>query len=321
MKKQLRTLLWASCIVPCISNAAESPTQKNVAAPPTSETIWTGFNAGLNAGGVWSNSPTVNVNNWPFGSGSPSGSQWSIFHALATGSVNTGNQPGFIGGGQIGYDWQTKVGEFNIISGVEADIQGNTGFGGRGYGINNYAPNTRFISEGGVTLTVNTATNVTASQQLNYLGTFRSRIGYLLSPNVLVYGTGGLAYGAANTNVTSIQNSHASVAFNGVPLPQSSLPVAAYGNGSNSAAVVGWTAGAGLEWMFLKNWSVKTEYLYYDLGRVSGNFMNYYHLQNAYLNRSGIDSLNQYSTRIGGNIIRAGINYHFSWDTIPAVVK
>ena len=28
----------------------------------------------------------------------------------------------------------------------------------------------------------------------------------------------------------------------------------------------GWTAGAGVEWMFLPRWSVKAEYLYYDLG-------------------------------------------------------
>jgi outer membrane immunogenic protein len=30
----------------------------------------------------------------------------------------------------------------------------------------------------------------------------------------------------------------------------------------------GWTAGGGVEWLFLPNWSLKVEYLYYDLGRV-----------------------------------------------------
>jgi hypothetical protein len=33
--------------------------------------------------------------------------------------------------------------------------------------------------------------------------------------------------------------------------------------------VTGWTAGGGVEWMFTQNWSVKVEYLHYDLGTAS----------------------------------------------------
>ena len=44
--------------------------------------------------------------------------------------------------------------------------------------------------------------------------------------------------------------------------------VGVLGNGNNgSNSRVGYTLGGGLEWMFLPNWSLKAEALYYDLGR------------------------------------------------------
>jgi len=43
----------------------------------------------------------------------------------------------------------------------------------------------------------------------------------------------------------------------------------AAGSANYSNLLVGWTAGGGMEWMFHPNWSVKAEYLYYDLGAVS----------------------------------------------------
>lgn len=81
--------------------------------------------------------------------------------------------------------------------------------------------------------------------------------------------------------------------------------------------MVGWTARGGFEWMFLPNWSFKAEYLYYDLGRISGNFVNNWYASN----QSGFDSFNQFSNRLNGNVVKAGINFHFDWYAIPAIVK
>lgn len=141
---------------------------------------WSGFYAGLTAGATWSNSPSINVTNRP-----APGSSWGIFNSLASGIVATSNQSGFIGGGQIGYNWETRLTNFGIVTGVEADIQGNTGPGGGSNGISNYSPNTINISVGTVSVTANTATSVTGSQKLNYLGTIRSRVGYLITPTLL----------------------------------------------------------------------------------------------------------------------------------------
>jgi outer membrane immunogenic protein len=71
---------------------------------------------------------------------------------------------------------------------------------------------------------------------------------------------------------------------------------------------VGWTVGAGAEWMVAQHWSIKGEYLYYDLGSVT--------LNNAFFVTNGegtpffgatIASRASYN----GNIVRLGVNYHF----------
>ena len=84
----------------------------------------------------------------------------------------------------------------------------------------------------------------------------RGRLGVAVTPDLLLYGTGGLAYGhvdaSANTQL-----------FNGDGSLFAEYPA------SISTTKVGWTAGAGAEWMFARNWSAKLEYLYVDLGSES----------------------------------------------------
>jgi outer membrane immunogenic protein len=80
---------------------------------------------------------------------------------------------------------------------------------------------------------------------------------------------------------------------------------------SSSATRTGWTAGAGAEWKFAQNWSAKLEYLYYDLGSMTTNLGI---LNN---NPSGVPfTIFSHSpaatTSFNGNIVRAGVNYHFN---------
>jgi outer membrane immunogenic protein len=240
-------LTFASCAVILSQSAfgADLPATK-VTAISQSLTTWSGFYAGLNAGGAWTNSSSINVKNWPL-----PGSSWSMFNALASGNVRTSSQPSFIGGGQIGYNWLPNFKDLNMVLGLETDIQGNTSSGGNSSGINNYVPSAIILSTGPLRLPIDITTSVTGSQQLNYLGTLRGRLGYLIGPTLLAYGTGGLAYGGASTYVTSIQNSYGTIYSNSSPIASASI--AAQGQGSNSTSLVGWTAGGGLEWMFLPN--------------------------------------------------------------------
>jgi len=70
-----------------------------------------------------------------------------------------------------------------------------------------------------------------------------------------------------------------------------------------------------LEWMFLPNWSAKAEYLYYSLanGNISGGVIDTTLGQWGY----GITGTRSYN----GNIVRAGVNYHFNFASAPVVAK
>ena len=93
-----------------------------------------------------------------------------------------------------------------------------------------------------------------------------------------------------------------------------------FGSSSYSDTRVGWTVGGGVEWMFIPNWSAKLEYLYYDLGSAttSGAYVAGANtagaLQWAYASTA--------STRFNGNVVRAGVNYHFNWGApAPVIAK
>jgi outer membrane immunogenic protein len=86
----------------------------------------------------------------------------------------------------------------------------------------------------------NTATlaGVTATAKIDALATVRGRIGAAFN-QIMLYGTGGLAVADTKVSATAL----------GITV-------------SDSKTQTGWTAGAGIEWMFIPRWSLKAEYLY-----------------------------------------------------------
>jgi outer membrane immunogenic protein len=275
--------------------AADLPSYK-APPPPPPPPLWTGFYAGLNAGGTWASNNSVYVTNFPaFGA-------ISILNLPLSGSQSANNGAGFIGGGQIGYNWQFWGGR--LVAGVEADIQGIAG--SRGGSSSWTAAPLGTIIIGDFPFPLNLLSNVSVRKSLDYIGTVRGRLGWLFTPTLLVYGTGGLAYGGVNVNLNSFQ----ALSFAGALLPLQG------GAANISDTRVGWTAGGGLEWMFMPNWSAKAEYLYYDLGSVTGSAVNV-----AFGGAPTVASVSQFSTRFNGNIVRAGVNYHFNWGAPPIVAS
>jgi outer membrane immunogenic protein len=116
-----------------------------------------------------------------------------------------------------------------------------------------------------------------------WLATFRGRAGWLAAPNVYLYATGGLAL--VNNTATS------SVTYNGT-----------INNLSDSTTHAGWTAGAGLEWMFTPQWSAKVEYLYVDIGHATNPLP---------ISNKELSSIFNRELSFTENIFRVGINYHF----------
>jgi outer membrane immunogenic protein len=129
------------------------------------------------------------------------------------------------------------------------------------------------------------------TQKIDWFGTVRGRAGVLVTPKVLLYATGGLAYGEVNSSESI-----------GV------VPTAF----SRSTTNVGWTVGAGVEGAIGGNWTAKLEYLYVDLGNVSGSFLT----TNAAFGGGVLAS--NYSSRITDNVLRVGFNYRFD---SPVVAK
>ncbi len=193
-----------------------------------------------------------------------------------------------------------------MVVGIEADIQGIAGsnpsgsFGGSGVPVG--FPRETIVS------------TVDSTKKVDYLGTVRGRVGYLLTPYLLVYGDSGLAYGGVKTSTSIFQ---ANLPF--------TPPFASFGSLSNTR--VGWTAGGGFEWMFLPNWSAKVEYLYYDLGSVTYGLspLAFSHIDRSLTASSGgplqFSSAPFSSTRFNGNIVRVGVDYHFNWGAVPVLAK
>jgi outer membrane immunogenic protein len=280
--------------------AADLPVLKArpMSAPPPPQ--WTGFYFGANAGYTWSESNSVNLVSTPtFLVGPPLlGPQGLVtsqtFWAAANGVLNP-RTSGFIGGGQIGYNRQFSE---RFVAGVEADIQGVAGAGGSATQAKVIPLPVPLFDPGNVV-----QTTLSATKRIDYLGTVRGRLGFLVTPTLLAYGTGGLAYGGVQSSASTSQSRNG--------------PVVPFGaTNSFSDTRVGWTAGGGGEWMFMANWSAKVEYLYYDLGSVTYDVGS---LQAIILpplpvppgGTLGSASFSQATTRFNGHIARAGINYHF----------
>jgi outer membrane immunogenic protein len=182
---------------------------------------------------------------------------WGIFGF--PGASETQPVRGVIGGGQWGYNWQRS----SWVFGVEGDFQGS---GQRDTAV----------------LPIVGPFNFSDTQSLSWFGTDRGRLGWLAAPNVLIYGTGGLAYGRVNSTY----------ALNAGAVPLASLAL--------SSTRAGWAAGAGIEAKLAANWSVKVEYLHLDLG------------SNNSLFSIGPVPIAGFGQRFTDDIARVGVNYMWS---------
>jgi outer membrane immunogenic protein len=232
-------LIAAATVVAGSAFAADLPSRKEAPVyvpPPPPPPLWTGFYVGVNIGGSWS-ANSVNPN-----SIAPYGNNVTGAIAFLPGNRSGGNTAGgVIGGGQIGYNYQIGT---NFLVGLETDFQGSSMNSG---GQNNYAvyqgDGAALGPLGSLWLPLTSGGNNGVA--LNWFGTVRGRAGYLVTPTLLAYATGGFAYAGLSAN------------FNGY---------------SNTRT--GWTVGGGGEWLFLPNWSAKVEYLYTQLpgGGTQGTF-------------------------------------------------
>ena len=156
-----------------------------------------------------------------------------------------------VGGAQAGYNWQAGM----VVAGLETDVvyahQRTTDAPACPGAICNPA----------ITLMgFDAPVPVVHEHNLDWFGTVRARLGVAVTPDMLLYGTGGLAFGEVEHQGTIYG---AGIDINGNIVPAANMF-------SNRSLREGWTAGGGLEAHLGGNWTGKVEYLHVDLGHDFG---------------------------------------------------
>jgi outer membrane immunogenic protein len=176
---------------------------------------------------------------------------------------------GWYVGGNIGVGWTDSNNVDGDFSGIGRPF--NTSFstsndagvvGGVHGGYNwQFAPQWVAGVEGDFDLTSmrstasasNFNTSINASAHVNWLSSVRGRVGYLWYPGLMVYGTAGFAFADIDYQ--------ANISAPGI-----------VGGVSRTTTKDGFVAGAGVEYMWSREWLVRAEYLFYDFNGSTRSF-------------------------------------------------
>jgi len=241
--------------VTSLAAAADLPTKAPAYAPPVPAPYnWTGSYIGGHFGYGWGSDPIDLAPITAFAAGTVPGSV-------------ADNPRGVLGGVQYGTNWQ-----FNrFVLGWDSDFS--------------FTDIKR--SQTLVTLPAGVVTSTSGEQKLEWFSTSRGRVGYLLTDNLMLYGTGGLASGRASANNF---------------ISQPGCPAGFCLAGSESTTRWGWAAGGGLEYG-VGHWLLRAEYLHYDLGDLN------YIVGDP---RAPVGMVAA-SSKVSGDIVRGAISYKFDW--------
>ncbi len=215
-------------------------------ASPASAGPWDGWYIGLNAGGGWGNGDVDFAGDGGGGGdrllNSSLGGISSLAPAAYTATLDT---QGFTGGAQLGFNWTNG----SWLFGVETDIQ----YSGLEESFLGTDANPHAII-------------LEMERSLDWFGTLRARLGLLASPSLLVYATGGLAYGGTDQSA-SLSRSIAFANFGtGGTTPLTCVSGVPCIADSASSTSTGWALGGGLEFALGGMTTLRAEYMHLDLG-------------------------------------------------------
>jgi len=258
---------------------------------------WTGFYVGGNAG-VSLGTFKTDFNGAPgaFTVLNAAGSLTSTIPGF--GGTDVLYPGGFIGGGQIGFNWQFSP---LWVVGVEGDFQGADE-----KASTSFSNNVSFLAAvpGNVPVP-NSATVVTNyGTKIEWFGTARLRAGYLFGDGaVLTYVTGGLAFGKVDIEETSaFSTSGGNVTFGSSQ---------AFGHSNTNT---GWVVGTGTEGKLVNfpGWIYRLEGLYMDLGHLdaTGPGSSSHFTGEGFLLTANVGPVHTH-THFTDTILRAGLSYQF----------
>jgi outer membrane immunogenic protein len=242
-------MLKALCVAAALALGATTESAADLAlkAPPLAPVkfTWTGCYIGGHLGGAVSEDRTTSI---------------------AGASVDF-SSTGFVGGGQIGCNYQFAS---NWVLGAEGRAAWSSL-------SNHHAASVLFPALGGL---------VVPSQfgvKNDFLATATARLGYVYSERWLVYARGGAAWTREKIDD----------AFVGPVVGVLTDPAA-------TVTRTGWTAGAGVDWAFARNWSANVEYNYHDFGA-----------KGPILLTGPVNTVTVHELKDTIHTATVGVNYHF----------
>jgi outer membrane immunogenic protein len=281
-----------ACIAALLAFGIAGATAEEMAVPPSQFITarvpylpWTGFYVGINGGFAWGNSSVAFAANDPAAQAGTCGGGGAPKGQCIT-SVDF-RRDGAVAGGQFGYDWQVNS---QWLVGAEADYQWSNLDG-------SVSSPFRLGNVG--------ATNMVASQTVDSFGTVRARAGVVLMPPLVLYGTGGFAFGQVHENL-----SVPAVMTGGLSPPGGFSYACTIGTacfaGSASQTLLGWSAGAGAEYAITTNLIFRTELLYVHLGSPTVTA-----IATAVTGATAPASIAAGFSPVYFAVMRAGLNYRF----------
>jgi outer membrane immunogenic protein len=271
----MKKLMLATATAVCLAAPAMAADIPLKAPPVVPVFTWMGGYVGVNAGYGWANSHDV-VDCETFSTG--------IVVTVST-CANFGSiQPrGGFAGGQAGANF---IQWGNFIGGLEVDLQWSDIKDSQAGTVINFLP-------GGLNATV------TSSNKVAWFGTVRPRFGVAWD-RLLVYGTGGFAFGRVDHNFNFADN------FGFIAHDQT------------DTGRIGYVVGAGVEYAFWNNLTAKVEYQYIDFGSRNYDAQLFF----APAGPPGIFTIfaEHTSLRTDFHTVRAGLNWKFDYGA-PVVAK
>jgi outer membrane immunogenic protein len=254
MNSKILLAVASSLMISGSAVAADMPVKARIVAPVAT---WTGCYIGVNGGWArseshvtWAANPVGFPISGPF---------------IAALSTNTLSDDGIVAGVQYGCNWQGG----SWVAGLESDFDW-TDLNAR----------RRVAFDNGVI-----AFTEFQDYKVTWLSTSRVRLGYLVTENVLFYGTVGVATGHVRTHDLAVFPTSANEVF-------------------RNANKFGGTIGAGVEFNAMANWTVKAEYLYSYLGNVTSRSFN-----PVFANAD----IYNFHKNINVQTVRLGLNYRLNW--------
>ena len=199
------------------------------AAPFASRFSWSGCYGGAHAGGAWATNTVTDPVQLVQDNVAPGFPGFTTAGPFGTGI----SQSGAVVGGQIGCDYQFAS---NLVIGIEGAASGSTLKGSQSVGLRDSLPDTALVSA-----------------QTDFIPAVTGRIGYAFD-HWLFYGKAGVAQSSTKYGTNGFFSAAGA-----------QVPGAAFSFEGRSLST-GYTAGAGAEWAFTDDWSVRLEYDYYGFG-------------------------------------------------------